>query len=273
MSVPEWKVKEQICEIGRRVWVRGFVASNDGNFSVRVGEDRVLATPTMISKGFMQPEDIVTLDLSGRQLDGHRQPTSETRLHLGIYQERPEVKAVVHAHPPYATAFAVAREPVPKCVLPEVEIFLGEIPIAQYETPGSQAFADTLKPLLKDFNLFLLANHGALALGADIEQAYYRMETVDHYCRILLYTMQLGQPKQISQEKMAELFQLKERLGYYDRRTQPGGDVSCCLPSPTPEEQFPYAPASSCPLGTGERPEETIQRIVRSVLREKGLSG
>lgn len=272
MSSAEWQVKEQICEIGRRVWTKGYVASNDGNFSVRVGENRVLATPTMISKGFMQPEDIVTLDLSGRQLDGHRQPTSETRLHLGIYQERPEVKAVIHAHPPYATAFAVAGEPVPKCILPEVEIFLGEIPIAQYETPGSQAFADTLKPLLKDFNLFLLANHGALSLGKDIEQAYYRMETVEHYCRILLYTTQLGQPKQISQEKMSELFQLKERLGYSDRRTQSGGDESCCVPSPTPREEFPYSPEPSCQIGSAERTEDTIQRIVRSVLREKGLS-
>lgn len=271
MSGREWQIKEQMCEIGRRVWIKGYVASNDGNFSFRVGENRVLATPTMISKGFMQPEDIVTLDLSGRQLDGHRQPTSETRLHLGIYQQRPEVKAVIHAHPPHATAFAVAGEPVPKCILPEVEIFLGEIPIARYETPGSQAFADTLKPFLGDFSLFLLANHGALALGEDLEQAYYRMETVDHYCRILLYTMQLGQPKQISQEKMAELFQLKERLGFYDRRTQAGGDVSCRVPSPTPPDELPRAPKASSPSGAGEQSEETIQRIVRAVLREKGL--
>ncbi len=272
MSVSEWQVKELLCEIGRRVWARGFVASNDGNFSVRVGEDRVLATPTMISKGFMKPEDIVTLDLSGRQLEGHREPTSETRLHLGIYQEKPEVTAVVHAHPPYATAFAVAAEPVPKCILPEVEIFLGEIPITRYETPGSQDFAESIKPYLKDFNLFLLANHGALSLGRDLEQAYYRMETVDHYCRILLYTMQLGQPKQISQEKMSELFRLKEQLGYYDRRTQPGGDVSCCLPSPTPQSEFPASGETAGQAEGPERTEETIRRIVRAVLREKGLS-
>lgn len=271
--IREQELKELICEIGKRVWTRGYVASNDGNFSVRVGENRVLATPTMLSKGFMKPEDIVTLDMSGKQLDGHRQPTSETLLHIGIYKERPDVKAVVHAHPPYATAFAVAHQPIPKCVLPEVEIFLGEIPIAEYATPGTQGFADSIKPFLHDFNLFLLANHGALALGADIEQAYYRMEIVDQYCRVLLYTRQLGEYKQIDQEKMEDLFKIKERLGISDRRKQPGGDVSCAIPSPVPGMDS----SSSCSSCSGQNEEtapmldEMVKQTVRRVLKEKGL--
>ena len=270
--VSEFELKELICEIGRRVWQRGYVASNDGNFSIRVGENRFLATPTMISKGFMKPEDLVVLDFEGNQLEGQRKPTSETLLHLGIYRERPDVNAVVHAHPPYATAFAVAQEPVPKCVLPEVEIFLGEIPIAEYETPGSQDFANSIKPYLKDFNLFLLANHGALALGEDLEQAYHRMEIVDQYCRILLYTRQLGNYKQITQEKMQDLFNLKQKLGIPDRRTQAGGNANCQIPSPVPGVLEPFQNQGSCPAQTPEDDSTArIREIVRRVLNEKQL--
>lgn len=265
----EWQVKEQICEIGRRVWQREYVAANDGNFSVRIADNRVVATPTMLSKGFMQPEDLVVIDMAGNQLEGHRRPTSETLLHLGIYKERSDIKAVLHAHPPYATAFAVAQEPVPKCVLPEVEIFLGEIPITQYATPGSREFAESIRPFLKNFNLFLLANHGALAVGEDLEQAYYRMEIVDQYCRILLYARQLGGTKQITQEKMQELFQLKERFGIPDRRTEPGGDASCCLPSPVPGIEPPNRIDPGEPAESQEALAARIERIVRSVLQQK----
>ena len=230
--MPEWKVKEQICDIGRRVWQRGYVAANDGNFSVRVDENRVLATPTMVSKGFMEPDDIVTLDLEGNKIGGDRTPTSETKLHLQIYRERSDVNAVIHVHPPHATAFAVAQVPLPKCVLPEVELFLGEIPIAEYGTPGTQAFANTIKPFLQDYNLYLLANHGSLALGDDLTQAYFRTEIVDQYCRILIYTRLLGGEKQITDDKMSELFQLKQNLGYSDPRLKPGGNTSCQIPSP-----------------------------------------
>ena len=150
----ESEFKELICEVGRRCWKRGYVAANDGNISVRVGENRVLSTPTGVSKGFMKPGDIVTLDMSGNQIEGDLKLTSEIRLHLSAYQERTDVKAVFHAHPPYATAFAVLQEPVPKCVLVESEFSLGEIPIAHYETPGTWDFANTIKGLLKDFNAF-----------------------------------------------------------------------------------------------------------------------
>jgi len=256
----ESELKELMCDIGRRVWQRGYVASNDGNFSIRVSENRVLATPTMISKGFMKPNDIVTLDMDGNQIGGKRKPTSETKIHLGIYKERPDVKAALHVHPPYATAFAVVKEPVPKCVLPEVELFLGEIPIAEYATPGSQGFADSIKPYLQDFNLFLLANHGALAVGDSLEQAYYRMEIVDQYCRVLLYAKQLGGYHQIDQEKMADLFKLKEQFGLSDRRTMPGGNVSCEIPSPvTGNGQL---------MSNPEQLAEIVQKVVWQVIQE-----
>src|SRR5829696_5235421 len=148
----EQKLKEQICEIGRRLYNKGFAAANDGNISIRVGENEVLCTPTMVSKGFMKPEDVCKVDMEGKQLAGARKRTSEVLLHLAVYRERPDVKSVVHCHPPYATAFAVAGEPIPKCVLPGVEVFLGEVPIARYETPGTNKFAETITPFLKHCN-------------------------------------------------------------------------------------------------------------------------
>jgi len=151
-----------------------------------------------------------------------------------------------------------------------VEIFLGEIPIAEYATPGTQAFADSIKPYLQDFNLFLLANHGALAIGADLEQAYYRMEIVDQYCRILLYTRQLGDFRQITQEKMQDLFKLKDRFGIPDRRLQPGGSMDCRLPSPVSVSSAP--PPADCMDSGGSQDDLTAQvrRIVRQVLQDKG---
>src|SRR5881398_2579143 len=142
----EYKLKDQICEIGRRIYAKGFAAANDGNITIRIGDNEVLCTPTMVSKGFLKPEDICKVDMEGKQLAGTRKRTSEVLLHLAIYKERPDVKACVHCHPPYATAFAVAHEPIPKCVLPEVEVFLGEVPISIYETPGDNRFASTVLP-------------------------------------------------------------------------------------------------------------------------------
>ena len=142
----EFKIKEQMCEVGRRLYNRGFAAANDGNITVRLNDREVLCTPTMVSKGYMKPDDICKVDYEGKQLAGTRKRTSEVLLHLAVYKNRPDINAVVHCHPPHATAFAVAHEPIPKCVLPEVEVFLGEVPIARYETPGGQKFADTIAP-------------------------------------------------------------------------------------------------------------------------------
>ncbi|MBM4093639.1 MAG: class II aldolase/adducin family protein, partial [Planctomycetes bacterium] len=137
------KIKQDICEIGRRLYQKGFAAANDGNISVRVSDNQVLCTPTMQSKGFLKPDDIATIDMTGKQIAGQKPRSSEALLHLEIYKSRDDVKSVVHCHPPHATAFAVAREPIPQCVLPEVEVFLGDVPITKYETPGGQQFADT----------------------------------------------------------------------------------------------------------------------------------
>jgi L-fuculose-phosphate aldolase len=214
----EYKLKEQICEIGRRVYAKGFAAANDGNISVRLNDREVLCSPTMVSKGFLKPEDLCKVDYEGKQLAGTRKRSSEILLHLAVYKHNPKVQAVVHCHPPHATAFAVAGEPIPKCVLPEVEVFLGEVPIAVYETPGTQKFAETIVPFVQKCNTIILANHGTVTFGPDLEKAYWNSEIIDAYCRILILARQLGRVNYFTDQQTRELLDLKKRLGYDDPR-------------------------------------------------------
>lgn len=218
----EWKLREEMCEIGRRVYNKGFAAANDGNISYRLGEDRVLCTPTRVSKGFMKPDDLCIVDMDGKQVSGKRKRSSEILLHLAVMKTRPDVKSCVHCHPPHATAFAVAHEPIPKCTMPEFEIFLGEVAITPYETPGGQAFADTVVPYVKDTDVIILANHGTITAGVDLMDAYFKTEIIDAYCRILILTKQLGRVNYYSDDKAAELLKLKPRLGIRDVRLERG---------------------------------------------------
>jgi L-fuculose-phosphate aldolase len=218
MNMNEYKLKEQICEIGRRIYARGFAAANDGNITIRLNDREVLCTPTMVSKGFMKPEDVCKVDYEGKQLAGTRKRTSEVLLHLAVYKQRPDINAVVHCHPPHATAFAVAHEPIPKCVLPEVEVFLGEVPIAEYETPGTTRFAETIVPYVRDCNTIILANHGTVSFGPSLENAYFNTEIIDAYCKILTLARQLGRVNYFTDEQTSELLALKKRLGFDDVR-------------------------------------------------------
>ncbi len=246
----EWEAKKQICEIGRRMYEAGFVAANDGNISVRVGEGRFLCTPTGVSKGFLSPEMICAVDSGGRQTGGQRKITTEVRMHLVIYREMPEINAVAHAHPPHATAFAVAGVDVPSCVLPEVELFLGQVPIAEYETPGTQEVAETLLPHLRNkANTIILANHGAIACDTNLERAYFHLETLDMYCRILLLSKQVGNIRQLSEPRVRELLDIKKSLGIGDPRLDDGTELctlagsdefmrgfsTCAIPQHTPD--------------------------------------
>jgi L-fuculose-phosphate aldolase len=213
------KIKQDICAIGDRLYKKGFAAANDGNISVRVGRNEVLCTPTLVSKGFMTPEDLCLVDLEGNQLDGRRKRTSEIKLHLAIMKERPEIKSVVHCHPPHATAFGIAREPVPQCVLPEVEIFIGEVPIAKYAIPGSPEFAETILPFVRKANVIILANHGTVSFGEDVERAYWWTEILDAYCRILMLAKGLGRISYFTEPEASALLGLKEKWGLKDPRT------------------------------------------------------
>lgn len=261
--IDDTPVREAFCEIGRRCWQRQFVASNDGNFSFRLSRDRVLCTPTLISKGFMRPADMVVTDLDGNKVAGGRELTSEIRIHLYIYQQRPDIHAVVHVHPPHATAFAVANRALPKAILPEIEFHSGEIPIAPYSRQGTWEFARSIAPWVLDHDCFLLANHGAITLGRDPYDAYYRMETLDQYCRILLLAGQAGGWSPLGRQEMDELLALKASAGVPDRRNRAAGDpcdpdtppgpprpprdLSLFTPQETPPEDAPKAGASHWP--------------------------
>jgi L-fuculose-phosphate aldolase len=225
----EFQIKEQICEIGRRIWIKGFCGGNEGNHSVRLGKDRFLVTPTGISKGFMKPDDVCLVDAKGNHIAGKRKRSSEFLMHAAIYQAREDVNAVVHSHPPHATAFAVAGVDLPTCIHPEAEVFLGPVKTAKYVTPGDQRLAESIMPFVKDSNTVLLGNHGVVCFDASLEQAYYKLEIVDAYARILLLARQLGSVRTLSQSDMTELIQLKERFGVSDPRLEDAkhGAVTC----------------------------------------------
>ena len=226
--VSEFQLKEQMCEIGRRIWLKGFCAGNEGNHSYRIGEDRVLCTPTGISKGFLKPDDICTVDMEGKQTSGKRKRTSEILMHLAIYKARPDVKAVVHSHPPHATAFAVAGVELPTCIHPEAEVFLGAVKTAKYVTPGDTRLGESLLPYVKDSNTILLQNHGTVTYDVDLEGAYYKLEIVDAYSRILLLAKQIGSIRPLDGGEMKELLELKQRFGLEEPRLKDGGKNFTC---------------------------------------------
>ncbi len=223
------KIKQDMCDIGRRIYNRQFAAANDGNITVRVSENEVLCTPTLHCKGFLKPDDISLVDMTGKQLSGRKKRSSEALLHLEIYRQREDVKSVVHCHPPHATAFAIAREPIPQCILPEVEVFLGDVPITKYETPGGQAFADTIIPFVDRTNVMILANHGTVSYGETVEQAFWWTEILDSYCRMLMLAKQLGNVSFLGGQKSQELLDLKDQWGYKDpRNTTAYEDCDIC---------------------------------------------
>ena len=224
----EFQLKEQMCEIGRRIWLKGFCAGNEGNHSYRIAENKVLCTPTGISKGFLRPDDICTVDLEGKQLSGKRKRTSEILLHLAIYKARPDVKAVVHSHPPHATAFAIANVELPTCIHPEAEVFLGAVRTAKYVTPGDTRLGESILPYVKDSNTILLQNHGTVTFDVDLEGAYYKLEIVDAYARILLLAKQIGSIRPLDGAEMKELLELKQRFGLDEPRLKDGGKNFTC---------------------------------------------
>ena len=242
----EEALRADIVEIGRRLWTRGYVASNDGNISVRLPGDRLLATPKSVSKGFMSPDMMVVTDMAGKKLAGARDPSSELKMHLAIYEARPEVQAVVHAHPPLATGFAVAGIPLDRAVLAEVITTLGCIPIADYATPSTEELPQAVRKYIKAHDGLLLANHGAVTCGGDLLGAYHKMETIEHFARISLVARLLGRERLLSKDEVLRLQGLRSSYGIAspaeicldDEVTMgAGGEVTCQV------VQAPDAPA------------------------------
>ena len=209
----EQELRDAIVEVGRRLYARGYTASNDGNISVRLDAGRLLMTPKSVCKGFMTPAMMCITDLDGRKLAGERDPSSEMQMHLEVYRQRPDARAVVHAHPPIATGFAVAGIPLDRAVLAEVVTTLGSVPIAEYATPSTKELPEAVRRYVKAHDGMLLANHGALTLGADLFAAYYKMETIEHFAKISLVARMLGGERLLSRQEVDRLQGLRGMYG------------------------------------------------------------
>jgi L-fuculose-phosphate aldolase len=212
-SRAEEEIRADIVEVGRRLYARAYVASNDGNISVRLDDRRLITTPKGVSKGFMSPDMMVITDYDGKKLVGDRDPSSELPMHLEIYRSRPDVNAVVHAHPPLATGFAVAGIPLTRAVLAEVVTTLGSVPIAEYGTPSTSELPDAVRKYIKAHDGLLLANHGAVTCCRSVMSAYYKMETIEHFAKISLVARLLGREHLLSREEVDRLQGLRGMYG------------------------------------------------------------
>lgn len=201
----EAEIKALICDIGKRIYTNGFVAANDGNITVKLNEREYLATPTGISKGYLVPEMIVKVNEKGERIEGDFLPSSEVKVHLRVYAEREDVKAVVHAHPPYATTFAVAHIPLDEYILPEAVYALGAVPIVPYAQPSTQELADGLIPYLQDYDAFILENHGTVTVGTNLIKAYYKTETLEYSAKITYMAKLLGHSHELPKEEIQKL--------------------------------------------------------------------
>jgi L-fuculose-phosphate aldolase len=204
---------KQIVEVCRLVYARGFVGGSDGNVSMRISKNRILTTPTGMSKRIVKPGDLVVCDLEGRKISGKREPTSEIIMHCYAYQKRPDIRGVVHGHPPAATGFAAAGVALDKFVLPEVIVFLGQIPLIKYTTPGTAEVCEPLARYIGRFDAFLLENHGVVTICVDVMQAYSKMEIVEMFAQTMAVACQIGRAQELSLEQLKPLWALKKRLG------------------------------------------------------------
>jgi L-fuculose-phosphate aldolase len=222
--VTERKHREEIVRYGKMLHEHGFVAAMDGNLSVRLPGDRILVTPTCVSKGAMKPADMVVVNLDGERVAGRRNVTSEIGMHLLIYRTRPDVQAIVHAHPPTATGFAAAGIALTEPLVCEVVMGLGCIPLARYGTPGTSELAQTLEPYVPNYDAILMSNHGVVAYGDTLEHAYMKMETVEHFAQIALVTHLLGRQQPLKQVEIEKL--ISARTKYF------GARIAATMPIP-----------------------------------------
>jgi len=212
--------RDDIVRFGKMLHQSGLVAATDGNLSVRMDDGTVLCTPTLMSKGMMEADDLVVVDESGHKLTGRREVSSEIAMHLFIYRNRPDVNAVVHAHPPTATGYAAAGIPLDTPLCSEIVVTLGSVPLASYGTPGTHELADALAPLIPDHQAILMANHGVVTYGQDLLTAYMNMETVEHYAKIALVTHMLGRQQPLSGKHLDQLHEI--RLKYHNNKVVSG---------------------------------------------------
>jgi len=241
----ERQYREQIVRYGRTLHERGLVAATDGNLSVRLDQNRILSTPTCMSKGEMRPADLVIVDIVGRLLSGRRKVSSEIGMHLLIYRLRPDVKGIVHAHPTTATGFAAAGVALNQPLVCEVVIGLGSIPLAKYGTPGTPELTEALEPLVPHYDAILMSNHGVVAYGTDLSQAFMKMETVEHFARIALVTHQLGHQQPLGAAELEKLAVVREK---YLGGSQSAAPIPLRTPAPANGNHRKKSAAESDPV-------------------------
>jgi len=264
------QARELILEVGRRMYNRQYVAANDGNITCKTGPNTIWATPTGISKGYMKEEEMVKMSLDGKVIQqGKLAPSSEIKMHLRIYNENPKVQGICHAHPPVVTSFAIAGISLDKAIYPEALVNLGVVPVAHYETPGSQGIPDSVAPYCRDYNALLLANHGALTWGDSLMEAWYRLESLEHYAMIFMYTeFIIGKANVLSCDQVGELVKIREKLGI-----QTGGLPPCCASRASNlvdvGGQIPKAKAPDSTVQSVNSAD--IEAIVQNVLKKIGV--
>ena len=256
-----YALRRDICEVGRRIYERGYVAANDGNISARMSEDRVLCTPTGVSKGFLNEDMLSICDMDGTQVAGSLKISSEVKMHLEIYKIRTDINAVAHAHPPTATGFAVAGIELTQCVLPEVILGLGGIPLARYGKPGGGDIVEPMKPLIAEYDAILMANHGVVSMGKNVMDAHFKMETVEHFAKIALVAHQLGQVNTLGKPDVDDLINIRGRYGISGR---PSCDLAATLPQ---NADLPPERGASGNGATGTQ-TDLVERVTREVLRQ-----
>jgi L-fuculose-phosphate aldolase len=252
------ELKKDICEVGRRLYERGYVAAKEGNVSIRVSENEVLSTPAGVCKGTMTPDMIVACDPAGRKLAGELRVSTEIQMHLAVYRTRPDVKAVVHAHPPTSTGFAVSGVPLNQAVLAEVVVTLGCIPLAEYGTPSTKELADSVERLVSMSDGLLLSNHGALTVGQDLFDAYYKMEVIEHFAKVSLVSRLLGGERLLPKEEVSRLLSLRSKVYGLER---PLGGEECPIPAEA---------AAARASGRIELTRDELVHLILDAIREVG---
>jgi L-fuculose-phosphate aldolase len=255
----EWELKKLIIEIGKRIWTRGYVASNDGNITIKLNNEELLTTPHGVSKGFMDVDMIIKVDKQGKVISGNSKfnPSSEVKMHLEVYKERPDIKAVVHAHPPYATSFAVAGIPLNKCVLPEAILVIGAVPTAKCGLPSTMEIPDSIREFIKNSDAILLANHGSLTLGSDLLDAYHKLETLEHTASIVWKALQLGNVNVLPENERERLMDLRDKFNL-------PGRVATCDATPMPSST--NSAGENLQSGNIKIDEQMIREIAEKVI-------
>ncbi len=266
--VSEWTIRRDICEVGRRLYQSGIMPGSDGNLSVMLNENEILISPSRLCKGYMLPEDIIKIDPRGNKISGELPPSLETAMHVAAYEERSDICAVVHAHPPICVAFTLAGTALPACVLPEIEVlFGGEVPVAPYATPGSTEVADSIRMPIRDKSVVLLPHHGALSVGVDIFQAGMRMEHVESAARIIFYARQLGGEHTLAPEKVQPLRALREKLVETERAVFCAHCHGCEHGGENVQPRPTSVSAPSMPKAAEDELAMAVHKAVESVLR------